>query len=396
MQAARAAAIAVGIVVVLGDIGDVVRALVVPRPYVGGPIAAVLRPLRRFALHTGRRWRRRSWGEPLLAASEPVLLLVRLALWLAIVVVGFSLIIWGAGHDSWQRSLVASGSSVFTLGFANRTSTVPAVTAFMAAAIGVVIVALQIAYLPTLYDAVNRRETLVTTLESRAGTPAWGPELLARHYLVGIQQNLPTLYADWERWAADVAESHTAYPALLWFRSPHPQNSWLGALTAVMDSGSLLLALSPQAAPAEARLCVRMGFTCLRDIARVLRIPFDPDPRPDQAIRLPHDRFEEAVAHLQAAGVPVERSIEEAWPHFRGWRVNYESIVDALAAVLVAPPAPWLRPESTDDPRPNRPVDRVPDPAAHRQPAEKTVDSPATEGPGLATARQPPDRQPPD
>ncbi len=360
MGPARAAAVAIGIVVVLGDVGDVVRALVVPRPYTGGPIAALLRPPRRAALWAGRRWQRRPWGEPLLAATEPTLLLLRLALWLAALVVGFSLVVWGTGHGSWQRSLVASGSSVFTLGFATRSGTVPAVVAFLAAAIGLVVVALQIAYLPALYDAVNRRETLVTTLESRAGTPAWGPELLARHHLVGIERNLPALYADWERWAADVAESHTAYPALLWFRSPHPGNSWLGALAAVMDSCALLLALSPSDAPPEARLCVRMGFTCLRDVARVLRVPFDPDPHPDDDIALPYEWFADAVAHLDAAGMPRERGPEEAWPHFRGWRVNYEPIVDALARILVVPPAPWLHPGVPGAPRPARPVDRVP------------------------------------
>ena len=359
MPVARAVALAAGIVIVLGDVGDVVRALVVPRPYVGGPIAGLLGPARRAVLWAGRRWRRRSWSEPLLAASEPVLLLVRLGLWLAILVAGFSLVVWGTGHASWQDSLVASGSSVFTLGFATRTGTVPAAVAFVAAGIGLVVVALQIAYLPTLYDAVNRRETLVTTLESRAGTPAWGPELLARHHLVGIEQNLPALYADWERWAADVAESHTAYPALLWFRSPHRENSWLGALTAVMDSGALLLALAPSSAPPEARLCVRMGFTCLRDVARVLRVPFDPDPHPDDPLLLPYEWFVDAVARLDAAGMPRERTPEAAWPHFRGWRVNYEPIVAELARILVAPSTPWLRPGITV-PGPARPEDRVP------------------------------------
>ena len=89
------------------------------------------------------------------------------------------------------------------------------------------IVALQIAYLPALYSSFNRREGLVALLESRAGVPAWGPELLARHQLVGINDTLPELYAGWEVWAADVAESHTTYPVLLLFRSPEPWYSWL-------------------------------------------------------------------------------------------------------------------------------------------------------------------------
>jgi len=355
----------VGCLVVLGGTSDVVRALVVPRPYVGGPVATILRPLRRAYLALGRRLQPRPLAERILGVGDPLLLLVRLGVWLALGVLGFGLVIWGTGTGtgtgSMTQALVDSGSSVFTLGFATRPGTVPALVAFFAAAFGLVIVALQIAYLPALYDAFNRRETLVTMLESRAGTPPWGPELLARHHLVGIQQNLPALYADWERWAADVAESHTTYPTLLWLRSPHVGNSWLAALAAVMDSGALLLALCPDSAPAEARLCVRMGFTCLRDVARVLSLPFEPDPLPDQEIRLRYDEFAEAVTRLDAAGFTRQRTPQDAWPHFRGWRVNYEPIVDQLARILVAPPAPWLGAQSGSSPQPLRPIDRTPE-----------------------------------
>ena len=121
---------------------------------------------------------------------------------------------------------------------------------FVAAATGLVIVTLQIAYLPTLYAAFNRRETEVALLNARAGVPSWGPELLARtHYALGSGvstiDTLPDLYAQWERWAADVAESHTTYLPLVRFRSPRPLSSWVTALLAVLDSAALFLALSP-------------------------------------------------------------------------------------------------------------------------------------------------------
>jgi hypothetical protein len=204
-------------------------------------------------------------------------------------------------------------------------------------------------------------------LESRAGTPAWGPELLARHYLVGIEANLDQFYGDWERWSADVAESHTTNPALLYMRSPHPTNSWLVGLVAVLDSAALYLALCPTVAPAEARLCVRMGFTCLRDIARAIHIPFDADPLPHADIELPFADFLDAVTRLEEAGVPLERSATDAWPHFKGWRVNYESIAYALANIMFAPPGPWTGERRYPDdaeaapPFPTRPVDRRPD-----------------------------------
>jgi hypothetical protein len=356
-----------GVALVLADLYDLVRALVVPRPHTAGPVARAARMIRIF-IHAGMgKIASFATRDHLLTTLEPVIMLLRLGIWLSAGLAGFALIIWSTGATSFGHSFIEAGSSIFTLGFATENHPAPEVVAFLAAAFGLLVVALQIAYLPALYDAFNRREVLVTLLESRAGTPAWGPELLARHYLVGSESNLAPFYGEWERWAADVAESHTTYPALLYMRSPHPGNSWLVGLIAVLDSASLYMAVAPVAAPAEARLCVRMGFTCLRDIARVVRIDFDPDPRPDLDIQLSFADFVEAVARLEQAGVPLERTAEQAWPHFKGWRINYESIAYALATIVFAPPGAWTgrrryRVEATDAPTfPRRPVDRRPD-----------------------------------
>ncbi len=356
-----------GGVLVIEDLYDLVRALVVPRPHTSGPVAVSAR-WARLSMHAavGRvsSFARR---DHLLTTFEPVVMLLRLAIWLSAGLVGFALIIWSTGHSSFGYSFIVAGSSIFTLGFATESHPAPEVVAFLAAAFGLLVIALQIAYLPALYDSFNRRETLVTMLESRAGSPAWGPELLARHYLVGIEGNLAVLYGEWERWSADVAESHTTYPALIYMRSPHPTNSWLVGLVAVLDSAALYLALCPTAAPAESRLCLRMGFTCLRDIARAIHIPFDPDPRPDADIELPFEDFVEAVDRLQQAGVPLERSAEEAWPHFKGWRINYETTAYTLANIAFAPPGAWTgsrryRDAAAGTPTfPMRPVDRRPD-----------------------------------
>ncbi|MHB8682368.1 MAG: hypothetical protein ACYDA2_09795 [Acidimicrobiales bacterium] len=354
---------AVGALIVLADLVEVVRALVVPRATGIGPATSVIVLLRRMTHAAAAHLRDFDTRDRYLAIVEPTFILVRLVVWLAIGVVGFAFVIWGVSDAAFGHCFIDSGSSVFTLGFATEPGTVPSVVVFLAAAFGLILVALQIAYLPALYDAFNRRETLVTMLESRAGTPAWGPELLARHYLVGIEGNLPAFYAEWERWAADVSESHTTYPTLLRLRSPHATNSWLVGLIAVCDSAALYLALSPQRAPAEARLCVRMGFTALRDIARVMKIPFDPDPLPDAGIALGYDEFLYAVERMQRAGVPMERPAAEAWPHFVGWRVNYESIAYALADEVFAPPALWTGVRRHDEAllAPRRPVDRRPD-----------------------------------
>jgi hypothetical protein len=356
----------VGVLLIVGDMYDLVRALVVPRPHTGGPVAIASRQVRK-AMHAGVGCIDSfATRDHLLTTIEPLVMLLRLAVWLSAGLVGFALIIWSTGRAPFGHTFIESGSSIFTLGFATESHAAPEIVAFLAAAFGLLVVALQIAYLPALYDSFNRRETLVTMLESRAGTPAWGPELLARHYLVGIEGNLGPFYGEWERWAADVSESHTTYPALIYMRSPHPTNSWLVGLIAVLDSAALYMAVCPGAAPAEARLCVRMGFTCLRDIARAIRIPFDPDPRPDGEITLSFADFVDAVSRLEAASVPLERSAEEAWPHFKGWRINYESIAYTLTNIVFAPPGAWTGARRYPEPAtgtptfPSRPVDRRP------------------------------------
>jgi hypothetical protein len=368
----RVLAVVAGIAVVAYDTWDLVRALVVPRPATKGLVAGIIRPLRRGLHRLAVRRRTFAARDRTLATVEPALILVRLLLWMVIGYAGFALILYGVGHRTLGHALVDSGSSITTLGFATEPGSVSAVVTFLAAGFGLVVVALQIAFLPALYDAFNRREVLVTMLESRAGTPAWGPELLARHQLVRIETDLAALYAEWERWAADVAESHTSYPILLQLRSPRATNSWVIGLLAVLDSAALSLAVNPTTTPVQARLCLRMGFTCLRDIARVIRIPFDPDPRPDAPIDLPYEEFLEAIWRLERAGVPMERPPEDAWADFRGWRVNYESIAYRLADLVYAPNAPWSGPRtSVDDPvlAPARPAHRAPetpegDPAA--------------------------------
>jgi hypothetical protein len=240
-----------------------------------------------------------------------------------------------------------------------------------AGAIWAVVVALQIAYLPALYGSFNRRESLVAMLESRAGVPAWGPEVLARHQLVGIVDALPGFYADWEVWAADLAESHTTYPVLLLFRSPEPWFSWLVGLIAVLDAAAMHLALAPSTASSQARLCLRMGLTALNRIAKTLRWPVDPDPSPEGPIDLTYEEFAEAVEMLEATGFPTERSAEEAWPDFRGWRVNYETVAYRLCDRVTAPPAPWSGPRRHLRPgvvAPRRPPQRAPGGVTHAYP----------------------------
>jgi len=288
--------------------------------------------------------------DRLLATQAAAILLTQLAAWLIVAYVGFALLLWPFASRGVISAFIDAGSSLFTLGFAVPSGAVPAVIVFLAAAVGLVILTLQIAYLPTLYAAFNRRETEVALLNARGGFPAWGPELLARtHYALGsgtsTLDTMPELYAQWERWASDVAESHSTYLPLVRFRSPQALSSWVTSLLSVLDSAALFLALSPKVAPeVPARLCIRSGFLCFNRIARAMgfSIPLEADP--EAGISLTYDEFLEAVARMREVDFPIERDPADAWPDFVGWRVNYERAAYAIAAAVYAVPAKWSGP----------------------------------------------------
>jgi hypothetical protein len=301
--------------------------------------------------------------DRVLAAQAPAILIGQLAAWLGISFIGFTLLLWPFVTGGITRAFTVAGSSIFTLGFAEPAGATPAVIVFAAAATGLVIVTLQIAYLPTLYAAFNRRETEVALLNARAGVPSWGPELLARtHYALGSGvstiDTLPDLYAQWERWASDVAESHTTYLPLVRFRSPRPLSSWVTALLAVLDSAALFLALSPKSAPVvPARLCLRSGFLCFNQIARAMGIEVLDEHNPGDTISLTYEEFLDAIERMREVNFPIEQDPAEAWPEFVGWRVNYERSAYGVAAAVDAVPAMWSGPrhQRTDAIRPIRP-----------------------------------------
>ncbi|HTV11324.1 MAG TPA: hypothetical protein VME20_05615 [Acidimicrobiales bacterium] len=334
-----------GAVIAVSVSAHIVRSLVIPRArrtlltrLMDAAVDALFRVLVRPFADYYRK-------DQILAVQGSVLLLVQLATWLFGYLIAFSLMLW-SGPRSFPAAMKEIGSSMFTLGFIYNGGGTEAALDILAACFGLVVVALQIAYLPTLYAAFSRRETEVTLLAARAGMPQWGPELLVRtRYGVATKtDDLPALYDRWERWAADVAESHSNYPVLVRFRSPQPLMSWLVALLAVMDSAAMLLSLCPSRERMEPRRALRMGFTALRQIGGAMGLPVDLDPDPDAEIDLTFAQFSEAVDTLKSVGFPVEREAAEAWPHFRGWRVNYEALAYGLAERTDAVPAPWSGP----------------------------------------------------
>jgi hypothetical protein len=289
--------------------------------------------------------------DRILAAQAPIQLILLIVVWLAVFEVGFSLVLWPSmGTAGLPGAFALAGSSLCTLGYLVPSSGTQRAVADVASFVGLGTVALQIGYLPTLYAAFNRRETLVTMLDSRAGVPSWGPELLARtHYGLGsgvsAMEELPGLFEDWERWSADVSESHATYLALINFRSPRPLSSWLTAQLAVLDAAALYLSLVPDAPGAvSARLCLRGGFTCLGTIARARGFAIPEEADPNDGISLTYEEFVDAIDRLAVVDFPVGRTSEEAWIDFVGWRINYEPAAYALARAVDAPPALWSGP----------------------------------------------------
>lgn len=364
MRVAEWLGFALGLVLLIWTMTSIVRTLIVPRGLTSKPVQIVVDGVRKLFLAIANRTDDYMRKDRILVGSGPAILIGILLVWLLMFLLGFALLLWPLVEGDFGQALRESGSSMLTLGYASSPAAGATAVHFVAAATGLITVALQIAYLPTLYSSFNRRETMVTMLQSRAGAPAWGPEILIRHHTVGLMDNLPYLFTEWEAWAADVAESHASYPVLIYFRSPHPLRSWVLSLLAVMDSGALMASLNPSSTPTEARLCLRMGFLCLREIAAATGIPHDPDPYPTDPIELTFEDFRGAVKKMQDVGFPMERTAEEAWPDFRGWRVNYESVAYAVADRVIAPPGPWSG-ERTHLPGmailPQRPANRRPE-----------------------------------
>ncbi len=347
MESARLVALIAGIAIVGLTVWSVFAVLVVPRVTSSRITRGLARMLGGTARLLAPRLPTYEVRDRVLSLVGPATMVLIFGLWLFTLLLGFACIIWWDSGLDFASALGIAGSSVFTLGIASARGAGPHTLEILAAGLGLLVIALEIAYLPALYNQFATRETEVTLLQARGGSPAWGPEILARHFWLDTMDELPPLYSDWERWASAVSESHANYPALIWFRSPISTRSWLVALVAMMDSAALYHAVSPSQTPHQARLCIAMGIRCLRSMARALQIDYDADPLPDVGTRLTQAEFEKGFRRLEEVHWPAERDLEESWRNFQGWRVNYEPIVDALTALITPPPAPWFvaRPE---------------------------------------------------
>jgi len=302
-------------------------------------VFGLLRRIFNFILHFAKTYQRR---DAIMAYYAPIGLMLLLPTWYLLILLGYAAMYWALGVGDLFAVFRLSGSSLFTLGF--DISKTPLVTAFAftEAMTGLMLVGLLIAYLPTMYAAFSRREQVVNMLEVRAGSPPSALEMLLRFNRIHGLDKLGDYWNTWEFWFADIEESHTTLPALIFFRSPRPENSWVTAAGAVLDAASITLSSIEIPYEASAALNIRAGYLALRRIANYFDIPNPQSPRyPESPICVDREEFNSVLDQLAAAGVPIKADREQAWRDFAGWRVNYDRALILLCGLVMAPEAMW-------------------------------------------------------
>ena len=279
--------------------------------------------------------------DSVMALYGPVGLVLLPAIWMLMVLGAFTAMFHALGVRRFERAFEMSGSSLFTLGFVRPPDLGTSILAFLEAAVGLGLLGLLIAYLPTIYSGFSRREVQVAQLEVRAGNPPSGVQVLVRAQEMERFHLLDDFWRTWQSWFTELEETHTSMGVLSFFRSPVGHRSWVTASGAVLDAASLRLAAVDLPFDPEAGICVRAGFFALRAVADYFGITYDPDPHPGDQISVTKDEFLEACDALVAAGIAVRADRDAAWFDFTGWRVNYDVPLLALAGFVMAPYAPW-------------------------------------------------------
>ena len=281
-----------GLLLLMGAVLDAFQTIILPRRPTGR-----WRVTRVFYVLTWAPW---SWmarkfchspklREQLYSVYGPASLLLLLAVWAGLLVTGFGLLFFAIGSpfsesagilapvsllDHLRTDLYVSGTTLFTLGLGDvLPRSVGARTLLvMEAGTGLGFVALVIGYVPVLYQAFSRREVSVAMLDGRAGSPPTSSELLRRHAFPGGQEALVELLSEWERWSAEILESHVSYPILCYYRSQHDNQSWLLALTAILDTCALLISVVPGQASRQAQLTFAMARHALVDLGHIFHL----------------------------------------------------------------------------------------------------------------------------
>jgi len=277
-----------------------------------------------------------------MAFYAPVTLLFLPVALLVVVQIGYMFLYWAVEPRPFFDLFELSGSSLLTLGSAERETYLSKILEFSEATIGLILIALLIAYLPTMYAAFSRRETAVALWDGRAESPPTVVAMITRTWRIGELTNMDDIWVAWQVWFSELEESHTSLASLAFFRSPRPDRSWITAAGNVLDSASYILAAVDAQMNPKAAFCVRSGFLALRHIGTYFKLDFDPNPNADTPISISQYEFDAVWDELVEEGVPLKADREQAWQDFKGWRVNYDAVLLQLAKLIMAPYAPWI------------------------------------------------------
>lgn len=331
-----------GLWIVLSAVASAIKTFVVPRGHsdlITASVFIILRRILQFRFRWARTFAER---DRIMALYAPIGLILLLPTWLLLILLGFMGMYWAAGVISLEDEFVLSGSSLFTLGFARHETLFATILTFCEATIGLIMTALLISYLPTMYSAFSQREVAVNQLSARAGTPPSCVELILRAHRIGVLADMGDFWEEWATWFAALEESHTSLAALVFFRSPDPHHSWLTAAGTVMDAAALIASTVDIPRQPRAELAIRAGYLALRRIAHFFTIPYNPNPRfPNEPISITRAEYDAVYDQFVAKGVPVKADREQTWQDFAGWRVNYDLPLVRLCALVMAPDALW-------------------------------------------------------
>jgi hypothetical protein len=338
-----------GIVCLFGVLLDAFQTIILPRRATGR-----FRLTRIFFLVTWRPWvyftkqlhelRKR---ESAFSYYGPMSLIFLLAMWAGGMVVGFALVYYALGSPfndaaqgpGFRSDLYVSGTTIFTLGLGDVTPHGGLVRAvvILESGTGFGLLAVVMGYFPVLYGAFSRREVSISLLDARAGSPPTAAELLRRHSYEGGSSALTLLLVEWERWSAELLESHISYPLLCYFRSQHSNQSWISALTAVLDTSALLISGVQGHEARQAQLTFAMARHALVDLSQI----FSLTPVNHAPDRLPPERYDQLYNLLCQSGVSVCRD-GHSFERLRDMRELYEGYAAALSNYLCMPLPPWV------------------------------------------------------
>jgi Ion channel len=342
-------AFAVGVAIFLIVIWDAFEAIILPRR-----VTRRFRLTRVFYKFTWKNWKfvtglipSRKRREALLSFYGPLSLLVLVAVWAVGLVLAFGLMQYGAGsavnmnggQPGFATDIYLSGTTFFTLGLGD---VVPqtGLARFLVvteAGFGFGFLAAVIGYLPFIYGSFSKREVNISLLDARAGTPPTAGELLRRHAYPGGGEALRLLFKDWEFWAAELMESHLSYPALAYFRSQHDNQSWIAALTAILDSCALVKVAVPDTCQRQADLTFAIARHAAVDLSQVFKTP----PRALPHNRLPAENLKRIRDMLAQHGMKMG-DFSEMEERLAELRNMYEPYLFALAEYLSLSLPPWI------------------------------------------------------